>query len=170
MFPRRLEITASAGHERRYTFFQDGQVVPRHSRRNAEELASARSVLAGLSVFGNGLRSRQHREVVEDSGGQLQPLAQRSGQGLPFWRVLFGCGFPQKPPPPPRHDCLWIPCCWSAGSILDSQGPFWALGLATDFFSCSTSASCRRQIDFTACTLRGQTPCSHSQLFFYQLY
>ena len=81
MFPRRLEITASAGHERRYTFFQDGQVVPRHSRRNAEELASARSVdlLAGLSVFGNGLRSRQHREVVEDSGGQLQPLAQRSG-------------------------------------------------------------------------------------------
>ena len=104
MFPRRLEITASAGHERRYTFFQDGQVVPRHSRRNAEELASARSVglLAGLvSVFGNGLRSRRHREGVEDSGGQLQPLAQRSGQGLPFWRVLFGCGFPQKPPPPP---------------------------------------------------------------------
>ena len=72
MFPRRLEITASAGHERRYTFLQDGQVVPRHSRRNAEELASARSVLAGLSVFGNGLRSRRHREVVEDSGGQLE--------------------------------------------------------------------------------------------------
>ena len=105
MFPRRLEITASAGHKRRYTFFQDGQVVPRHSRRNAEELASARSVLAGLvSVFGNGLRSRRHREGVEDSGGQLQPLAQRSGQGLPFWRVLFGCGFPQKPPPPPPPD------------------------------------------------------------------
>ena len=69
MFPRRLEITASAGHERRYAFFQDGQVVPRHSRRNAEELASARSVglLAGLSVFGNGLRSRR---ASGGSGGQ----------------------------------------------------------------------------------------------------
>ena len=101
MFPRRLEITAIAGNERCYAFFQDGQVVPRHSTHNAEELASERSVLAGLSVFGNGLRSRRHREVVEDSGGQLQPLAERSGQGLPFWRVIFGCGFPKKHPPPP---------------------------------------------------------------------
>ena len=60
------------------------------------------AVLAGLvSVFGNGLRSRRHREGVEDSSGQPTAFGAAVWTRITVLESAFWMWFPTKAPPPP---------------------------------------------------------------------